>query len=65
MPSVSTIFLKRFDWDSEEKADGVSQSIRNHPKHAKYQLDIDCSMGDIEYTVSADSLFSLGIVIVK
>lgn len=39
---------------SEEKADGVSQSIRNHPKHAKYQLDIDCSMGDIELEFDDD-----------
>lgn len=39
---------------AEEKTDGISKTIRNHPRHAKYQLDIDCSMGDIELEFEDD-----------
>lgn len=39
--------------DKEEK-EGASQNIADHPRNAKYQLTMDCSMGDIELEFGND-----------
>lgn len=37
-----------------ETADGASQTLKKHPQHARYQLTMDCSMGDIDLEFDDD-----------